>query len=117
MCARALGDNDKDNRAKTKQFNDFNDGHVVDIAEIAAGDDGEDVCNEFKCFSTCKKSRTSGQRGAPASVGHILVLTSTASATPRNTVPPRQSRLQSSRGRAADGPFDHKTGKGHMNGR
>ena len=29
--------------AKTKQFNDFNDGHVVDIAEIGAGDSGEDV--------------------------------------------------------------------------
>ena len=27
--------------AKTKQFNDFNDGHVVDIAEIGAGDSGE----------------------------------------------------------------------------
>ena len=36
---------DKTNGAKTKQFNDFNDGHVVDIAEIGAGDSGEDVCN------------------------------------------------------------------------
>ena len=32
---------DKTNGAKTKQFNDFNDGHVVDIAEIGAGDSGE----------------------------------------------------------------------------
>ena len=34
---------DKTNAAKTKQFNYFNDGHVVDIAEIGAGDSGEDV--------------------------------------------------------------------------
>ena len=34
---------DKTNGAKTKQFNDFNDGHVVDIAEIGAGDSGEDI--------------------------------------------------------------------------
>ena len=32
---------DKDNKAKTKQFNDYNDGHVVDVAEIAAGENGE----------------------------------------------------------------------------
>ena len=40
-CLKVLGD--KTNAAKTKQFNDFNDGHVVDIAEIGAGDSGEDV--------------------------------------------------------------------------
>jgi len=101
---------DKDNRAKTKQFNDYNDGHVVDIAEIAAGDNGEDVCNEFKCFNTCKKSRTSGQRGAPASVGHIYGFGNTE----------EQCRLDNlgckPRGRAADGSFDHKTGKGHVKG-
>ena len=101
---------DKDNRAKTKQFNDYNDGYVVDIAEIAAGDSGEDVCNEFKCFTACKKGRTAGTRGAPASVGHIYGFGNTE----------EQCRLDNlgckPRGRACDGPFNHKTGKGHVKG-
>ena len=65
---------DKENGAKTKQFNDFNDGHVVDIVEIRAGDGGEDVCNEVKCFATLKKSVSAGRGGVnggtAAKVGH-----------------------------------------------
>ena len=93
---------DKTNAAKTKQFNDFNDGHVVDIAEIGAGDSGEDVCNEFKCFTALKKTSSA------ASVGHKIGFGNTEG----------EARIANlgckARGRPGDGPFDHKTGKGHV---
>ena len=93
---------DKTNAAKTKQFNDFNDGHVVDIAEIGAGDSGEDVCNEFKCFTALKKTSSA------ASVGHKIGFGNTEA----------EARIANlgckARGRPGDGPFDHKTGKGHV---
>ena len=106
---------DKTNEAKTKQFNEYNDGHVVDIAEIGAGDAGEDVCNEFKCFAALQKKHSAGIGGAnggnPASVGHKYGFGNTE----------EQARLDNlgckPRGRQADGPFNHSSGKGWVKGR
>jgi hypothetical protein len=43
--------------AQTKQFNDFNDGHVVDIAETGSGDSGEDTCVEVKSLTNATTLR------------------------------------------------------------
>ena len=106
---------DKTNGAKTKQFNDFNDGHVVDIAEIGAGDSGEDVCNEVKVFAALKKGGSTGRGGADGGtsrkVGHKYLFGNTED----------QCRIDNlgcaPRGRPTDGPFNHKTGKGYVKGK
>jgi hypothetical protein len=71
---------DKAHGARTKQFNDFNDGHVVDIAEtdrvLCTGDSGVDTCVEvsLKAFSSLTKSGGTGRGGVnggtTAAVGH-----------------------------------------------
>ena len=47
---------------------------AFDIAEIGAGDHGEDVCNEVKCFAALKKNGGAGRGGinggTVAAVGH-----------------------------------------------
>ena len=77
---------DKENGAKTKQFNDFNNSHVVDIAEIGAGDGGEDVCNEVKCFGTLKKSGSTGRGGVNGGTAAKVWGTNTSLATRRSSV-------------------------------
>jgi len=103
-----LGDKAKGTR--TKQFNDFNDGHVVDIAEIGSGDSGEDTCVEVKVFSSLTKSGGTGRGGVnggtTAAVGHKYGFGNTEE-------PCRVANLGCKpRGRQSDGPFNHDTGKG-----
>ena len=94
---------DKAHGALTKQFNDFNDGHVVDIAEIGSGDSGEDTCVEVKVFSSLTKSCGTGRGGVnggtTAAVGHKY----TASATPRSRAESPTFWLQ------AEGPPERRT--------
>ena len=68
---------DKQNGARTKQFNDYNNGHVVDIAEIGSGERGEDKCLEIKVFAALAeaKSKAAGRGstengGTVKAVGH-----------------------------------------------
>jgi len=87
----------------------------VDIAEIGAGDGGEDVCNEVKCFGTLKKSGSTGRGGVnggtAAKVGHKYLFGNTE----------EQCRVDNlgcaPRGRPTDGPLNHKTGKGWVKGK
>ena len=80
-----------------------------------AGDDGEDVCNEVKCFATLKKSGSTGRGGVnggtAAKVGHKYLFGNTE----------EQCRVDNlgcaPRGRPADGPLNHKTGKGWVKGK
>ena len=102
---------DKDDKAKTKMFNEYNDGHVVDCAEVGAGDEGEDVCNEIKVFNALKKNRSAGRGsddggGRPASVGHIYAMGNTEEQARVDNLGCRE------RGRRCDGPFNHYSGKG-----
>ena len=108
---------DKAHGARTKQFNDFNDGHVVDIAEIGSGDRGEDKCVEVKVFAALKKSGSNG-RGtkegggtACSTVGHKYGFGNTE----------EQCRVDNlgckPRGRKSDGPFRHDTGAGWVKGK
>ena len=105
---------DKENKAKTKQFNSYNDNHVVDLAEIGGGECGEDVCNEVKCFAFAKKGDTPGKgsRGTSDTVcpatGHMIGFGNTEEECRLNNLGCRE------RGRPSDGPFDPKTGKGHV---
>ena len=98
---------DKESKAKTKQFNSYNDDHVVDLAEIGGGECGEDVCNEVKCYAFAKKIDTprKGARGTSNTVcpatGHMIGFG-------------LQNLGCQERGRPSDGPFDPKTGKGHV---
>jgi hypothetical protein len=106
---------DKAHGARTKQFNDFNDGHVVDIAEIGSGDSGEDTCVECKVFSSLTKSGGAGRGGVnggtTAAVGHTYGFGNTEE-------PCRVANLGCKpRGRQSDGPFDHNTGKGWVKGK
>eukprot|EP00964_Phaeocystis_antarctica_P042917 scaffold24606_cov63-Phaeocystis_antarctica.AAC.10 len=48
---------DKAQQARTKQFNDYNDGHVVDIAEIGSGERGEGKRLEIKVFATLGEAK------------------------------------------------------------
>ena len=65
-------------------------------------------CNEFKCFAALKKTSSQGTMGGPASVGHKIGFGNTE----------EEARITNlgckARGRPGDGPFDHKTGKGHV---
>ena len=80
-----------------------------------AGDGGEDVCNEVKCFATLKKSGSTGRGGVnggtAAKVGHKYLFGNTE----------EQCRVDNlgcaPRGRPADGPLNHKTGKGWVKGK
>ena len=101
---------DKANGTRSKQFNDFNDGHVVDIAEIGSGDSGEDTCVEVKVFSSLTKSGGTGRGGVnggtTAAVGHKYGFGNTEE-------PCRVANLGCKpRGRQSGGPFNHDTGKG-----
>jgi hypothetical protein len=91
-----LGDKAKGTR--TKQFNDFNDGHVVDIAEIGSGDSGEDTCVEVKVFSSLTKSGGTGRGGVNGGTTAAVWGTSTVSATPRSRA--ESPTLAASRGAA-----------------
>ena len=104
---------DKENSVKTKQFNDFNNTHVVDIVEIGAGENGEDVCNELKCyaFARSKDTKGKGQGGrlggktTPAN-GHKIGFGNTEEDLRIENLGNRK------RGRPCDGVFSAKTGKG-----
>ena len=84
------------------------------LAEIGGGECGEDVYNEVKCFAFAKKGDTPGKgsRGTSDTVcpatGHMIGFGNTE----------EECRLQNlgcrERGRPSDGPFDPKTGKGHV---
>jgi hypothetical protein len=106
---------DKANGTRSKQFNDFNDGHVVDIAEIGSGDSGEDTCVEVKVFSSLTKSGGTGRGGVnggtTAAVGHKYGFGNTEE-------PCRVANLGCKpRGRQSGGPFNHDTGKGWVKGK
>jgi hypothetical protein len=112
---------DKAHGARTKQFNDFNDGHVVDIAEtdrvLCTGDSGVDTCVEvsLKAFSSLTKSGGTGRGGVnggtTAAVGHKYGFGNTEE-------PCRVANLGCKpRGRLSDGFFNHDTGKGWVKGK
>jgi len=113
---------DKAHGARTKQFNDFNDGHVVDIAEtdrVCTGDSGEDTCVEVSLkvslFSSLTKSGGTGRGGVnggtTAAVGHKYGFGNTEE-------PCRVANLGCKpRDRQSDGPFNHDTGKGWVKGK
>ena len=78
---------------------------------MPAGDNGEDVCNEFKVLQRLQEEPDVWPtRRASERRPHLRLRQH------RGAVPPRQPRLQAARGRACDGHFDHKTGKGHVKG-
>ena len=103
---------DKDNEARTRQFNED---YVTDLAEIGAGDGGEDVCNELKCYSDLTKTRRAGRgndqgSGTAQDVGHLYAFGNTEEHA-------RWANLGCKpRGRRQDGPLDHKTGRGYVKG-
>ena len=106
---------DKANNAKTKQFNDYNDSHVVDIVEIGAGENGEDICNEFKCYAFARPKDTEGKgrsgrldnKTAPAN-GHKIGFGNTEEELRMDNLGCR------ARGRPCDGSFSPKSGKGYV---
>ena len=109
---------DKQNGARTKQFNDYNDGHVVDIAEIGSGERGEDKCLEIKVFATlgeakCKAAGLGStvNGGTVKAVGHKYPFGNNE----------EKCRLENlgckTRGRPSDGFFKHDTGTGYVKGR
>ena len=103
---------DKDNEARTRQFCST---YVTDLAEIAAGSGGQDVCNELKVFSSMTKTRRMG-RGSPQrggteqDVGHNYGFGNTEEKARYDNLGCKP------RGRRCDGYFNHKTGKGWVAG-
>ena len=88
---------DKGDENRTKQFND---GYVVDFAAVGATDSGADICYETKTKSALKQTDAKG--------GHLFAFGNTE----------EQMRVKilgcRGRGRPTDGPFNPRTGKGHV---
>ena len=103
---------DKDNEARTRQFCAS---YVTDLAEIAAGSGGQDVCNELKVFSSMTKTRRMGRGsakrgGTEQDVGHNYAFGNTEEKARYDNLGCKP------RGRRCDGYFNHKTGKGWVAG-
>ena len=99
---------DKDNEALTKTYND---GHVSDIVEPGAGASGKDRVKEVKCFTPTRTTRSAGRGtrkggGNPLSNGHTHAFGNTLEKLVWENAGVRE------RGRASDGKFCHKAGKG-----
>ena len=96
---------DKDNEARTRQFCAS---YVTDLAEIAAGSGGQDVCNELKVFSSMTKTRRMGRGsakrgGTGQDVGHNYAFGNTEGKARYDNLGCKP------RGRRCDGYFNHKT--------
>ena len=83
------------------------------MAELSAGDSGEDVCNEVKVFTPLPKDLKAGvgtqqHGGSVKSVGRSVGFGNTEEDCRVKNLGCRQ------RGRPTDPPFDHKTGKGYV---
>lgn len=105
---------DKENEAAVEQFCA---GAVTDLVEIGAGDEGEDVCNEFKAYTSLSgKGEVPGRGtarngGSVAKVGHRYAFGNQEEAARLDNLGCEE------RGRQRDGAFDHATGKGWVKAR
>jgi len=103
---------DKEDPAKTAPLNE---GHVLDLAELGAREDGGDVIYEIKVPSPLYKKGLKGL-GSPANggcwgaVGHLYGLGNTEEKYRVMVLGAKP------RGRKQDGPFVHSTGKGWVKG-
>ena len=99
---------DKTDEGRTKQYND---GHIPDLVEVGAGPGGKDRLKEIKCFSALKKSWRAGKGstkhgGCAISIGHTHAFGNTEEHARWENLGCKE------RGRPADGPLNHTTGKG-----
>ena len=103
-----LGDKKHPNKT-----DEFNVGHIVDLAELGVGPGGCDVGMELKVVSSLKKTQhlgrgTAKHGGCIASVGHVVAFGNTEEEL-RN-----ESLGCAQRGLPSDKPFNHGDGKGYV---
>ena len=101
---------DKAENRHNGKYKQWNEGHVPDILHLRLE---VDELLEVKCVSPLTKHHAVGRGsarhgGAPASVGHKIAFGNTLEHLHRKILG------TDARGSPADGPFDHRTGKGYV---
>ena len=114
VSAVAIGPVVQGDKAAPEKTAPINETHVLDIAEVG-GDEttGADVCIEVKCPSSLTLKRSQGKGsvkngGQPAKVGHRYAFGNTEEWYRRSILGCKR------RGRRADGPLNHDTGRGFV---
>ena len=105
-----MGDKRKDARARAaglRHMGEYNEGHIADLVQPGAADNGKDLILEVKLARCLKKSFNLGTGQSPASIGHIVAFGNTEAYYRALILGVKQ------RGRPGDA-FSEDTGRGYV---